>query len=60
MDIVLSAPQIHYELIVDKHSLPLIQGSVLDYHISLAGEYFVLQNPKKQNVAVVILFYLEN
>lgn len=44
-DIVLSAPQIHYELIVDKHSLPLIQGSVLDYHISLAGEYFVLQNP---------------
>ncbi len=44
-DIILSHDLINFEVVIDKHSLPLIQGSSIDHSTSLSGEYFFLKNP---------------
>lgn len=44
-DVVLTADNLNFEVIVDEHSLPLIHGSTIDHSSSIAGEHFFIQNP---------------
>jgi iron-sulfur cluster insertion protein len=44
-DIFLGSNELDFEIVVDKHSLPFINGSILDHSSSLSGEHFFLKNP---------------
>jgi iron-sulfur cluster insertion protein len=44
-DILFRSPEAEFELVIDKHSVPLLKGTTLDHTSSLAGESFFLTNP---------------
>lgn len=44
-DIIFSDQELNLQVVIDKHSLPLVDGSTVDYSTSLSGEYFFLKNP---------------
>ena len=45
-DIVLGSNIISFEIVIDKHSLPLVEGSEIHHSSSLGGEHFYIKNPK--------------
>lgn len=44
-DIFFGTKDLDFEIVIDKHSLPLITGSVLDHSSTISGEHFMLKNP---------------
>jgi len=44
-DLFFGSEDLDLEVVIDKHSLPLISGSILDHSSSISGEHFLLKNP---------------
>jgi iron-sulfur cluster assembly accessory protein len=44
-DIILSSPEVAFEIVIDIHSFPLLEDITLDHASSLAGENFFITNP---------------
>jgi iron-sulfur cluster insertion protein len=44
-DIILSSPEVAFEIVIDIHSFPLLEDITLDHTSSLAGENFFITNP---------------
>lgn len=48
-DIFLVTHDSELELVVDKHSLPLLEGATIDHSSSIAGEHFFVKNPNAKS-----------
>jgi iron-sulfur cluster insertion protein len=44
-DLFFASEGLDLELVIDKHSLPLVSGSILDHSATISGEHFLLKNP---------------
>lgn len=49
IDIIFKPNNMHVEIIIDKHSIPLLEGSNLHYISELSSEYFTINNPNAKS-----------